>query len=88
MACLSLIGCGYHAVDKPSVENPVTPPQGWHAATKGQDEQLNTSAVAGWSVAGAAAIGAGIAWWVVGAKRRRAPTISLRPTGIDLRLRF
>ena len=38
---------------------------------------------------GAAAIGGGIAWWVVGAKRRRpAPTIALRPTGIDLRLRF
>ena len=45
----------------------------------------------------AMAIAGGIAWWVVGEKRRRreaesttalVPAIAFRPTGIDLRLRF
>ena len=67
------------------------------AGVKSDSQQLNTSAVAAWSAVGAAVIAGGIAWWVVGAKRRRsepspaaalAPTIALRPTGIDLRLRF
>jgi hypothetical protein len=59
------------------------------AATKGAGEQLNTAAVAGWSGVGAAALAGGIAWWVVGAKRRRqAPTITLHPGGVDLSLRF
>ena len=59
------------------------------AATKGAGEQLNTAAVAGWSAVGAAALAGGIAWWVVGAKRRRpAPTITLHPGGVDLSLRF
>ncbi len=59
------------------------------AATKGAGEQLNTAAVAGWSAVGAAALAGGMAWWVVGAKRRRqAPTITLHPTGVDLSLRF
>ena len=58
------------------------------AATKSENQQLNTSAVAAWSAIGAAAIAGGIAWWVVGAKRRRAGAVGLRPTGIDLRLRF
>jgi hypothetical protein len=59
------------------------------AATKSDDQQLDTSAVAIWSAVGAAAIGGGIAWWVVGAKRRkRAAEVTVRPAGIDLRLRF
>jgi hypothetical protein len=58
------------------------------AATKSDTQQLDTTAVAAWSAVGAAAIAGGIAWWVVGSKRRRAPAVSLRPTGIDLRLRF
>lgn len=59
------------------------------AATKGAGEQLNAAAVAGWSAVGAAALAGGIAWWVVGAKRcRQAPTITLYPGGVDLRLRF
>ena len=41
LTCLSLIGCGYHSVDKPSVENPVTPPEGWRAASKGQDGAIS-----------------------------------------------
>jgi hypothetical protein len=66
------------------------------AATKSESQQFNTTAVATWSAVGAAALAGGIAWWVVGAKRRhadpaaasRAPTLALHPTGIDLRLRF
>ena len=67
------------------------------AGTKSDSQQLNTGAVAAWSAVGAAAIAGGITWWVVGAKRRReraapaaahSPAIALRPTGIDLRLRF
>lgn len=66
------------------------------AATKRDDQQLNTTAVAAWSIVGAAAIAGGTAWWVVGARRRRAVEtaprtqagLALRPTGIDLRLRF
>ena len=59
------------------------------AATKRDNQQLNTTAVAVWSAVGAAAVAGGIAWWVVGSKRRRkAPTVGLHPSGIDLRLRF
>lgn len=58
------------------------------AATKSEQEQLDTTAVAIWSAVGVAALAGGITWWVIGAKRRRAPTVALRPTGIDLRLRF
>ncbi len=42
MTCLSLAGCGYHALDRPSVENPVTPPEGWRAASKGQGGQISS----------------------------------------------
>ncbi len=67
------------------------------AGAKSDTQQLNTSAVAAWSAVGAAAIAGGITWWVVGVKRRRdrptpgaarTPALALRPTGIDLRLRF
>ena len=67
------------------------------AGIKSDSQQLNTAAVAAWSAVGAAAIGGGVAWWVVGEKRRRqkaehgatlAPAIGFRPSGIDLRLRF
>jgi hypothetical protein len=67
------------------------------AGVKGDDQQLNPSAVAAWAAVGAAAIGGGMAWWVVGEKRRRksgdlwgalAPELALHPTKIDLRLRF
>ncbi len=67
------------------------------AGIRSDTQQLNTGAVATWSAIGAAAMAGGIAWWVVGEKRRRqetkstaarAPTIAFRPTGIDLRLRF
>lgn len=58
------------------------------AATKREDQQVNRAAVATWSALGSAAIAGSIAWWVVGAKRRRAPKLTLRPAGIDLRLRF
>jgi hypothetical protein len=67
------------------------------AGIRSDTQQLNTAAVATWSAIGAAAIAGGIAWWVIGEKRRRqkaesagtlAPTIAFRPTGIDLRLRF
>lgn len=40
--CLSLAGCGYHALDRPTVENPVTPPEGWRAAAKGQGGQISS----------------------------------------------
>lgn len=66
------------------------------AATKRDDEQLDTSAVAVWSAVGAGAIAGGTAWWVVGARRRRhldparqaRGRLAVHPTGIDLRLRF
>lgn len=66
------------------------------AATKSESQQLNTTAVAAWSAVGAAVLGGGIAWWVIGARRRQAdsateargPILALHPTGIDLRLRF
>lgn len=65
------------------------------AGTKSDNEQLNTAAVAAWSAIGAAALAGGVAWWVVGAKRRRqdaaetsGATLALRPAGVDLRLRF
>jgi len=67
------------------------------AGVKGDDQQLNPSAVAAWAAVGAAAIGGGMAWWVVGEKRRRksgdlrgalARELALHPTKIDLRLRF
>ena len=67
------------------------------AGIRDDTQQLNTVAVATWSAIGAAAIAGGIAWWVIGEKRRRrraeptgalAPTIAFRPTAIDLRLRF
>jgi len=67
------------------------------AGIRSDTQQLNTAAVATWSAIGAAAIAGGIAWWVIGEKRRReraestgarAPTIAFRPTGIDLRLSF
>lgn len=65
------------------------------AASKSESQQLNTGAVAAWSLIGAAALAGGIAWWVVGSKRRRrdaalasGATLALRPTGVDLRLRF
>jgi len=67
------------------------------AGARNDDQQLNTAAIAAWSAIGAAAVAGGIAWWVVG-KRRRQPkdatasafpsTITLHPTGIDLRLGF
>ncbi|MDH3655782.1 MAG: hypothetical protein OEN21_16065, partial [Myxococcales bacterium] len=41
------------------------------AGVKGDHQQLDASAVAAWAAVGAAAIGGGIAWWVVGEKRRR-----------------
>jgi hypothetical protein len=67
------------------------------AATKNADQQMNTSAVAVWAALGAAAIGGGVAWWVVGQKRQRkthgsagalVPELALFPSKIDLRLRF
>ena len=39
---LSLVGCGYWSVDKPSVENPVTAPEGWKAASKGKGGQISS----------------------------------------------
>ena len=70
---------------------------GVSAGVKSDNQQLNTAAVAAWATIGAAAIAGGAAWWVVGERRRRperesagalAPEIALRPTKIDLRLRF
>jgi len=70
---------------------------GVSAGMKSDSQQLNTAAVAAWSTIAAAAIAGGVAWWVVGGKRRRhgeqsahpqTTAINLRPTGIDLRLRF
>ncbi len=67
------------------------------AGVKREDQQLNASAVAAWASVGAAAIGSGVAWWVVSAKRRRknggfrgplAPELALHPTKIDLTLGF
>ena len=67
------------------------------AAVKTEGQQLNGAAAGAWSAIGAAAIGGGVAWWVVGAKRRspdsgrsasRGPAVTLRGSGIDLRLRF
>jgi large exoprotein involved in heme utilization and adhesion len=67
------------------------------AAMKTEGQQLNGAAAGAWSAIGAAAIGGGIAWWVVGARRRkpvdpqnasREPAVALHGSGIDLRLRF
>jgi hypothetical protein len=67
------------------------------AGVKSDNQQLDGAAVAAWSAVGAAAIAGGIAWWVVGEKQRRkrsesasaaSPAVCLRPTGIDLKLRF
>ncbi len=67
------------------------------AGVKTESQQLNGAAAGAWSAVGAAAIGGGVAWWVVGAKRRnpdsgqsasRGPAITLYGSGIDLRLRF
>jgi hypothetical protein len=67
------------------------------AAVKTESQQLNGATVGAWSGIGAAAIGGGIAWWVVGARRRkpedepgafRGPAVTLHGSGIDLRLRF
>lgn len=67
------------------------------AGVKGDHQRLNGAAVGAWSAIGAAAIAGGIAWWVVGEKRRgpnhalqgsRGAALSLHPTRIDLRLRF
>jgi hypothetical protein len=67
------------------------------AGIRSDTQQLDTAAVASWSAIGAAAIAGGIAWWVIGEKRRRSrakstgtrgTAIAFRPTGIDLRLRF
>jgi hypothetical protein len=59
------------------------------AATKRDEQQLDTSAVAAWSAVGAAALAGGVTWWVVDAKRRqKGVRVALSPTKIDLRLRF
>jgi hypothetical protein len=67
------------------------------AAVKTEGQQLDGAAAGAWSAIGAAAIGGGIAWWVVGARRRkpvdpqnasREPAVALHGSGIDLRLRF
>ena len=66
------------------------------AGVKNDSQQLNRGAVAAWSVVGAAAIAGGVAWLVVGNKRRRRraeqagalPELAIYPTGFDLRLRF
>jgi hypothetical protein len=67
------------------------------AAVKTEGQQLNGATVGAWSGIGAAAIGGGIGWWVVGARRRkpddepgafRGPAVTLHGSGIDLRLRF
>lgn len=68
------------------------------AGMKDQTQQLNTGAVAAWSVIGVAALAGGTAWWVVGKKRRPrraeragaalSPAIRVSPRGFDLRLRF
>jgi hypothetical protein len=67
------------------------------AGVKSESQQLDSAAVAAWSTVGAAAIAGGIAWWVVGEKQRRkrsesasaaSRAVCLRPTGIDLKLRF
>lgn len=67
------------------------------AGVREDSQQLDGAAVAAWSTIGAAAIAGGIAWWVVGEKRRgkrpkssstTGPAVCLRPTGFDLKLRF
>ncbi len=67
------------------------------AGIKNDTQQLNTGAVAAWASVGAAAFAGGLAWWVIGEKRRRStakPTIALpllvafQGSKIDLRLRF
>ena len=67
------------------------------AGVKNENQELNTSAVAAWAAVGAAAIGGGIAWWVVGAKRHRkksesdgalALELAPFPSKIDFTLRF
>jgi hypothetical protein len=67
------------------------------AGIRTDTQELNTAAAGAWLAIGAAAIGGGIAWWVVGEKRRRTKTqpsgalpltMAVHPTGIDLRLRF
>lgn len=67
------------------------------AGIKDDGQQLDGAAVGAWSAVGAAAVAGGIAWWVVGKKRRRSEnslhgargvTVGFQPTRIDLRLRF
>ena len=67
------------------------------AGVRRDGQQLNDAAVGAWSAIGAAAIAGGIAWWVVGQKRRHSEgasrgtqgaALAFQPTRIDLRLRF
>ena len=67
------------------------------AGVQDDGQQLDGAAVGAWSAVGAAAVAGGIAWWVVGKKRRRpensqhdarGATVGFQPARIDLRLRF
>lgn len=67
------------------------------AGIRDDSQQLDGAAVGAWSAVGTAAVAGGIAWWVVGKKRRRSEnsrhgargaTVGFQPTRIDLRLRF
>ena len=54
------------------------------------EEKLNTGAAIALSAIGAAAIGGGIAWWVVGAKRRKEKQMNLAisPSQVHFRLQY
>ncbi len=41
LALLGLAGCGYHLLDRPSVENPVPSPQAWKSASIGHSGQIS-----------------------------------------------
>ncbi|MDX1680810.1 MAG: TolC family protein, partial [Akkermansiaceae bacterium] len=42
ISCFSLAACGYWSIDQPTVENPVTPPQGWQAASQGNGGKISS----------------------------------------------
>ena len=78
---ISMIGVGVGAVGAIGIAS----------AIKGNNEKLNTAGAAAWGALGAAAIGGGIAWWVIGKKNRNEPkalTIQVSPTHLIVKGKF
>ena len=58
------------------------------AATTTSDERLKASSAAIWGSVGAAAIGAGVVWWVVNKRKHSTTRTQLTPLGIAVRHDF